>query len=530
MPKFSGSKSKGATNKVRTPTKTVSQDAPDTLTHEGGVGFKKDDKTALYSLAVTNMVSEKKFYEDGKKRDKRFIDLIRKVAVDDPDWIARFIPYLRDTMNMRSAAVVMAVESVRALLGTEQKKVNLRQIVDSAIVRADEPAEMLAYYAAEYGKSFPLPVKRGVADAVQRVYNERSALKYDGLSRDWRMGDVIELTHPTPQGNWQSDLFKYLLDRRHSREWPEEGYTTLEMIEKTRAIDLIPVDQRRAKLLAGEIDFAGTGFTWERVSGWINGPMDAPVWEAIIPQMGYMALLRNLRNFEQAGISKETVEYVRNKLSDPEQVAKSRQFPYRFLSAYFATNSMLWNESLETALDLSTQNIPEFSGETLVLVDVSGSMQGPVSANSKVLSYQIGALLGAAVAARSKGVTLVPYATSWEKVYVAPATSILKLTERLDGIARSGKLSHGTNTWQAVHDTYEKGKHNRIIIISDMQSFAGSSDKGIDVPIFGFDLGGYAQTHMAVGKKNRYEFAGFNDQAFKAIKMLEDTGATGWPF
>ena len=29
------------------------------------------------------------------------------------------------------------------------------------------------------------------------------------------MGDVIELTHPKPGDEQQSDLFRYLLDRRH---------------------------------------------------------------------------------------------------------------------------------------------------------------------------------------------------------------------------------------------------------------------------------------------------------------------------
>ena len=39
-------------------------------------------------------------------------------------------------------------------------------------------------------------------------------LRYDGLSRQIRMADVIEMTHPSPRDDRQSALFKFLLDRR----------------------------------------------------------------------------------------------------------------------------------------------------------------------------------------------------------------------------------------------------------------------------------------------------------------------------
>ncbi|MET9731017.1 TROVE domain-containing protein [Streptomyces sp. NPDC006458] len=74
--------------------------------------------------------------------------------------------------------------------------------------------------------------------------------------------------------------------------------------------------------------------TWESLAGWLLGPMDAAAWEAIIRSMGLMALTRNLRNFDEAGVSDEAAEQVAARLADPEEVRRSRQFPYRFLSAY----------------------------------------------------------------------------------------------------------------------------------------------------------------------------------------------------
>jgi hypothetical protein len=112
---------------------------------------------------------------------------------------------------MRSASVVAAVEYVRAdgAFG--------RAVVASALQRADEPADALAYFTSRYGRALPQPLKRGVTDAVRRLYGERAALQYDGLSRAWRMADVIELTHAKPRDEAQSALFRWLLDRRHDR-------------------------------------------------------------------------------------------------------------------------------------------------------------------------------------------------------------------------------------------------------------------------------------------------------------------------
>src|SRR5215471_4393040 len=186
MPKFSGAKTKP---NVSSPMRTTGAVG---VTEEGGVGYERDAKTELFLLAVTNLVSEDTFYESGKNRDKRFQTLIHNVTSEDPEWIRAFIPYLRNTMQMRSASIVMAAEYLKA------GGPNPRSTVDAAMSRADEPAEILAYWAQTYGKNFPQPLKRGIADAVERLYNEFSALKYDGSTRAWRMGDVIDLVHPKP--------------------------------------------------------------------------------------------------------------------------------------------------------------------------------------------------------------------------------------------------------------------------------------------------------------------------------------------
>jgi hypothetical protein len=502
---------------VRSAINTVGK--PTERTHEGARAFIRDPKSELFLLAVTNMVAERTFYEGANERDARFVELIHRVTEEDPEWMQRFVPWLRNVANMRSTAAVAAAEYVKAG-GTHGRKV-----IASAVARADEPAEILAYWAQEHGRTYPQPVKRGVADAVRRQYTEYTALKYDGLSRAWRMGDVIELTHPKPANAEQSDLFRYLLDRRHH---PESLAVPESLAKVGLRIDLdkTPVEQRRELLRErGAELLQDAGATWEWLAGWVPGGMDAEAWETVIPSMGYMALLRNLRNFDEAGISDERVRYVQEVLADPKRVARARQFPYRFWSAYKNVPSLRWAPTLETALEHSVANIPVLPGRTLVLTDTSASMTSPVSRGSQVRHFEIAALFAAAVARRAAAVDLVSFASAWEPIRFRKTQSILRTIETVK--SRIGAVGHGTFLGHAVRATYRG--HGRVVVFSDMQTH----DRVPALPgatVYVFNTGGYRATPFAVGRKGHYELGGFSDATFRLMALLENLQNANWPF
>jgi hypothetical protein len=149
------------------------------------------------------MVGEQTFYETAGARDSRYQALVRQVCVADPVWTAGFLAWLRGEANMRSAALVGAAEFVHARLtdeGTDSLTYSLasnRRVIDSVLQRADEPGELLAYWTSRYGRAIPKPVKRGIADAVQRLYTQRALLKYDTASHGFRFADVLDLVHPS---------------------------------------------------------------------------------------------------------------------------------------------------------------------------------------------------------------------------------------------------------------------------------------------------------------------------------------------
>ena len=513
-----------------------------TVTHEDAPAYAHDPKTELFLLAVTNMVGEKTFYESGKVRDSRFVDLLHTVTKTDPDWMYRFIPWLRNTAQMRSASVVAAAEYIAA------GGPNGRQLVAATLSRPDEPAELIAYWMIEHGRKLPQPLKRGIADAIGRLYNEHSALKYDGQSRAWRMGDVIELTHPIPKATWQSALFKYLLDRRHHPADVKIDGRTLKTIKARQTLEAIPERDRRTLWEAGDELFDAAAITWEWLSGWLPGGMDAAAWQGVIPHMGYMALLRNLRNFDEAGIDDKTADYVRAVIADPDRVAKSRQFPYRFYSAYKAAPSLNWARTLETALDLSCANIPELAGNTLVMVDTSGSMQATVSDRSMICHYEVAAIFGAAIAAKAEEVTFVSWADRYTVLPFRKGQSILRTADTIHG--HIGRDGHGTVLGQALAGTFRPGYHDRVVIFSDLQLMDGNGKIGsrgtygfghVDtqtvVPIdlanatvYLFNTGGYHSTPFQVGSKGIYGLGGFTDATFRMMAILEQFKDASWPF
>ena len=77
----------------------------------------------------------------------------------------------------------------------------------------------------------------------------------------------------------------------------------------------------------GSAALADAGFSWERLSGWLPGGMDAEAWETVIPSMGVMALVRNLRNFDEAGISDAAIDAVITKITDADEVARGAAVP-----------------------------------------------------------------------------------------------------------------------------------------------------------------------------------------------------------
>lgn len=499
-------------------------------------------KSRLFMLAVNTFSGEDTYYSKAATRDAELKQLVEVVALKDPAWMVRFLPWLRNTANIRTSAITIAVDTVKVWL-----KAGIpggRGLLASVLQRADEPGEALAYAMNVFGgRRIPKPVKRGIADAATRLYSEFTLLKYDSDASALRFADVLELTHPDVTNVRQSHLFKYAIDARHGRavndveKLPMIAYNKLAQTA-WNIRDGIPVIPTSEQLKAAGMD-------WQNVLSALGSKVDKKdLWEALIPNMGYFALIRNLRNMEQADISKASIRRVCDRLADPVEVAKSRLLPMRFLSAYRNTVSDAFKYAIGEALELSLQNIPKLSGRTLILVDTSGSMNSPMSDKSELKRWDAAVIFGLALARNCENAEIVSFSdaqvgwsaysnrrTSGEPSKVFPAVrgeSLLRGIERWD---KGGFfLGAGTDTAGAVNRHFRD--HERIMILTDEESQSANPYARIPADVIKIDinLAGYGHSHAPATTPNLIKLAGLTDAMFTMIPWLEAGLDESWPF
>lgn len=521
---------------------------PDTrhINAEGGIGYRRDDKSDLYLLATTSLdLTADAYYERGDARVLRFADLIGKTAVADPDWTYRFLTWLRTKGNIRTAAVVGGVEAARAMAVSGIP--GGRHMMATVLRRADEPGEALAYHHALYGRSLPMAVKRGIGDGAARLYTERSVLKYDTGSHGLRFADVLAITHPAPlpERPWQHDLFGHIIDRRYGRT--DQVPASLRMIGANSALRVMMSDPDGFDWgipSAGVIDAAG--MTWEDILSALGSKVDkADLWRNLIPSMGFMARLRNLRNFDQAGLSDADVRPVLDMLMDADQVRASRQLPLRFLSAYRAAgHNLRWAYPLEVALGHSIDNIPVLTGRTLIMVDTSASMNSPLSGRTDLMRWDAAAAFGLALSKRCDNVDVVSYSggTYSRLGYAAeivtrqfPTIQEESLLKAVDRWKTGGYfINGGTNTAASLRHHYQN--HDRVVLLTDEQAGDYNYNRAevsdaipATRPLYTLNLAGYRSSHAATGR-NRLIIGGLTDHMFGLITQVEKGYPGGWPW
>ena len=118
---------------------------------------------------------------------------------------------------------------------------------------------------------------------------------------------------------------------------------------------------------------------WDLLADAAKGPV---VWKAIARTMGPQALRMNLNTLVRHGVigpdaNPAMVDYVAQRLADPDEIRRSRQFPYQFLAAYLNAGQDVPQKikaALHEAAEIACGNVPELPGPVVIGLDVSGSM------------------------------------------------------------------------------------------------------------------------------------------------------------
>ena len=181
----------------------------------------------------------------------------------------------------------------------------------------------------------------------------------------------------------------------------------------------------------------------------------------------------------------EMVDYVAARLADPDEIRRSRQFPYQFLAAYLNASDEVPQKikaALHKAAEIACGNVPELPGPVVIGLDVSGSMGSPVTGNrgrgatSKMRCVDVAALFAAAILRRNPDSVVIPFDTAAYDVPVDPTDSVLSLAERL---AKYG--GGGTNCslpLAAANTRYHERRFAGCVLVSDNESWVGTGRNG----------------------------------------------------
>jgi hypothetical protein len=444
-------------------------------THEGAPAVAPRTPMAELRRAVAScLLWEDQFYEEGVDIAERIAALAARV---DPADLAALAVEARTGMKLRHAPLWLLV----ALMKHDTAgKVDVAGTVAQVIRRADEMGELVALYWKDGKRPLPAAMKRGLAKAFG-TFDAYQLAKYDRKAAV-RLKDVLRLVHPKPADEAQAALWKQVVD---------------------------------GTLAAPD--------TWEvALSG---GADKKETFERLIREnrLGYLALLRNLRNMDQSGVDFELVRAAILARRGAHNV-----FPFRFVAA--ARAAPRYEEAIDAAMLAELAQRPKLPGTTVVVIDVSGSMYGGrVSAKSDMDRALAASALGAI--AREMCERPVIYATAGSdaarkhRTELVPPRRGMALVDAIHGLCMP--LGGGGIFTKQVCDYLRKkeGPVDRMIVITDEQDCgvgAGDSPLAAD-PIgrrnYMINVASY-RNGVAHGKWTA--ISGFSESVFAYVREAEN--------
>jgi len=386
-------------------------------THEGARAAVITAEQALRRSILTCMLWEDEFYEDGVQIAGRIHEFVPQV---EPTLVAALAAEAREKMKLRHAPLYLVREMARHATHRGLVAETLTRVIQ----RADELSEFVAIYWAGGRQPLSAQVKKGLAAAFGK-FDEYALAKYDRAGTV-RLRDVLFLSHARPVDEAQAALWKRLAENKLAT--PDTWEVALSAAGRGEGPD--GVKQKRE--------------VWERL--------------LVERKLGALALLRNLRNLHAAGVSEDLV------LDALAALKTDRVLPFRFLAA--ARNAPQWESALEGAMFRAIESRSGgLAGHTVLLVDVSGSMEAPLSHRSEM--RRTDAAYGLAILLReiAEKVTIFTFSNAAKRV---ASRRGMALRDALEQSQPHGGTNLGASLTQV--ETAVREGYDRLVVITDEQS------------------------------------------------------------
>lgn len=373
-------------------------------TEEGSMDSKINPELQLRRSVMACMLWEDNFYEDGESIVERIKSLVPKVK---PYSVYDMAVEAREKMKLRHVPLLL----VREMARYDSHKYLVKDSLERVIQRADELSEFLAIYWEDGRCPLSSQIKKGLSKAFNK-FNEYQLAKYN-QDKKVKLKDVLFLCHAKPKDKEQEKLWKRLINNELK-------------IPDTWEVSLSSGSDKKK--------------TWERLLKEKN--------------IGALALLRNLRNMEYVGVDESLIKKSINNMK------VEKVLPFRFISAAkYAPNL---EQEIEKTMFRCVENAEKLKGKTIILVDVSGSMDSVISSKSEVIRIDVAC--GLAILLKEICQDLKVYTFS-DGIVQVPARRGFALRDCI----KNSQIHGSTEIRRAVNAVNNEG-YDRLIIITDEQS------------------------------------------------------------
>jgi len=422
----------------------------DVRTHGGTPAFPHlTAEQRLRRAVMSCLLWEDQFYVDGKT----IADAIEEAAsAVSPQVLAQVAIEARSQQNLRHVPLLLA-----ALLAKRGGSV-VSSTIEQVIQRADELSEFLSLYWRNGKTPIAKQVKKGLASAFTK-FDAYQLAKYD-RAKAIRLRDVLFMVHAKPKNEQQAEVWKKLVD------------------------GTLPAPD-----------------TWE--VGLSTGGDKRETFERLIREnnLGYLALLRNLRGMTEVGVDETLI-----KEALLARKGAQRVLPFRYVAAARACPRL--EPTIDQALSEAISELPVFSGKTAILVDVSGSMDVPLSQRSDLKRIDAAAALASLVHGDVR-----MFSFSNQVVEVPPRRGMAGV----DALVRS-QPHGGTALAAAVAALNQQVPHDRLIVITDEQATDGRVPEPVASKAYMINVASYKN---GVGYGRWRHIDGFSEGVLKWIHEVE---------
>jgi len=513
--------------------------------HEGGEAFEPDSpEMALYNVVSANLL-EDTFYREDAEALEQIIKAVDACAEENPEFILKLAQYARHEMYLRQVPQVLLVLSAYVDELSDSETSLVKEYGQNIIDRADEPAKVLAIwehfrddpsFPAEQSNTLPTGLKKAIGYAM-KDFDAYQLAKYDTDRRQKNLKDVLNMARPVPASDAQAELYSRLMNgdldsgQVYKEHWDYGSHG-----QRDRS-SIQPLDSPE---------------TWEVVISERGNTREA--WESVLERMGLLARIRNLRNMLEAGVSEEDILNTPMKGKDyatgemftidadgmtMDGVRNSYIYPFRYYTAYLmlererGIRALQISEWLENAVNVGAEDLPDLYGNSVVAVDVSGSMRHRLSNDSVVEYMDIAALFGGIFG--KKGAETFGFASKAAEVDAHPSTPAIEYARKFYEY-RWGEATHADKFIRYLKD--EQINQDRVVLLTDGQVYSRYGDASLrkewldykrdvapEASLYIIDLSSYGDLVMPEDQPDAYQISGWDENVLDFMQYGENPDA-----